>query len=39
LALLDEGNVVLRDGGWYLSAAPTDAEIDAALAAVDRILS
>ena len=39
LALLDEGNFVLPDGRWYLSAAHTDEEIDGTLAAVDRILS
>ena len=39
LALLDEGILVLPDGRWYLSAAHTDKEIDATLAAVERILS
>ena len=36
LALLDEGTLVLPDGRWYLSAAHTDADIDATLAAVER---
>lgn len=38
LALLDEGVLTLSDGRWYLSAAHTDADIDATLAAVERTL-
>lgn len=34
LALLDQGVLVLPDGRWYLSAAHSDADIDATLAAV-----
>lgn len=36
LALLDEGVLVLPDGRWYVSAAHTDADIDATLDAVKR---
>jgi len=36
LALLDEGVLVLPDGRWYLSAAHTEADIDATLAAAER---
>lgn len=39
LALLDEGILVLPDGRWYLSAAHTDDDIDATLAAVERAIS
>lgn len=36
LALLDEGVIVLPDGRWYTSAAHTEADIDATLAAAER---
>jgi glutamate-1-semialdehyde 2,1-aminomutase len=36
LALLDEGVLALPDGRWYLSAAHTDADIEATLAAAAR---
>ena len=36
LALQDEGVLPLPDGRWYLSAAHSDADIDATLAAVER---
>jgi glutamate-1-semialdehyde 2,1-aminomutase len=39
LALLDEGVMVLPDGRWYLSAAHTDDDIDATIAAARRTLS
>ena len=38
LALLDEGVMVLPDGRWYLSTAHSEADIDATLAAVDRVI-
>lgn len=38
LALLDEGVMVLPDGRWYLSTAHSVADIDATLAAVDRVI-
>ncbi len=36
LALLDEGVLVLPDGRWYISAAHTDQDVDATLAAARR---
>lgn len=39
LALLDEGVLPLPDGRWYLSAAHTDADIDATLKAIERAAS
>jgi glutamate-1-semialdehyde 2,1-aminomutase len=39
LALLDEGVLVLPDGRWYLSAAHTEEDIDATLAAARRAVS
>jgi glutamate-1-semialdehyde 2,1-aminomutase len=36
VALLDEGVLVLPDGRWYLSAAHTDADVEATLAAAAR---
>ena len=36
IALLDEGVLALPDGRWYLSAAHTDAEVEATLAAAAR---
>lgn len=38
LALLDEGVLVLPDGRWYLSTAHTDADVEATLAAVRRVV-
>lgn len=38
LALLDEGVIALPDGRWYISAAHTEAEIEATLAAAGRAL-
>ncbi len=37
LALLDQGILVLPDGRWYISAAHSDADVDATLAAVTKI--
>jgi glutamate-1-semialdehyde 2,1-aminomutase len=37
LALLDEGVLVLPDGRWYLSTAHNDADIEATLAAAERV--
>jgi glutamate-1-semialdehyde 2,1-aminomutase len=37
LALLDEGVLALPDGRWYISAAHSDQDIDAALEAASRI--
>jgi glutamate-1-semialdehyde 2,1-aminomutase len=37
LALLDEGVLALPDGRWYISTAHSDADIDATLAAVQRV--
>ncbi len=39
LALLDEGILVLPDGRWYLSAAHSDEDIEATLAAARRVVS
>jgi glutamate-1-semialdehyde 2,1-aminomutase len=39
LALLDEGELVLPDGRWYVSAAHSDEDIGATLAAVDRAIA
>jgi glutamate-1-semialdehyde 2,1-aminomutase len=39
LAMLDEGELVLPDGRWYLSAAHSDEDIEATLASVDRVLT
>jgi glutamate-1-semialdehyde 2,1-aminomutase len=39
LALLDEGVVILPDGRWYISAAHTEEDIDATLAAAQRAVS
>jgi glutamate-1-semialdehyde 2,1-aminomutase len=39
IALLDEGQLVLPDGRWYLSAAHSDEDIEATLAAAERVLS
>jgi glutamate-1-semialdehyde 2,1-aminomutase len=39
LALLDEGILTLPDGRWYLSTAHTSVEIEATLAAADRVFS
>ena len=36
LALLDEGVIVLPDGRWYISAAHTEEDIEATLAAAER---
>jgi glutamate-1-semialdehyde 2,1-aminomutase len=36
LALLDEGVLILPDGRWYVSAAHSDADVDATLAAAGR---
>ena len=36
LALLDEGVMILPDGRWYISAAHSEADIDATLGAVER---
>lgn len=38
LAMLDEGELVLPDGRWYLSAAHSDEDIEATLASVERVL-
>jgi len=38
LALLDEGVLVLPDGRWYLSTAHSDEDIQATLAAAERIV-
>ena len=38
LALLDEGELILPDGRWYLSTAHTDTDIEETLAAVSRVL-
>ena len=38
LALLDEGVLALPDGRWYVSAAHSDEDIDATLAAAERIV-
>jgi glutamate-1-semialdehyde 2,1-aminomutase len=38
LALLDEGVLVLPDGRWYLSVAHSDEDIEATLAAVERVV-
>jgi glutamate-1-semialdehyde 2,1-aminomutase len=38
LALLNEGILTLPDGRWYISAAHSDADVDATLAAVKRVL-
>jgi glutamate-1-semialdehyde 2,1-aminomutase len=38
LALLDEGALALPDGRWYISAAHTDEQIEATLAAAARIV-
>ena len=37
LALLDAGVLTLPDGRWYISAAHSDADIEATLATVDRV--
>jgi glutamate-1-semialdehyde 2,1-aminomutase len=39
LALLDEGVLALPDGRWYISAAHTDQDIQATLAAAERAIS
>jgi glutamate-1-semialdehyde 2,1-aminomutase len=39
LALLDEGVLVLPDARWYLSAAHTEADIEATLLAAERAVS
>jgi glutamate-1-semialdehyde 2,1-aminomutase len=39
LALLDEGVLALPDGRWYLSAAHSDTDIDAALEAATKVSS
>jgi glutamate-1-semialdehyde 2,1-aminomutase len=38
LAMLDEGVMLLPDGRWYLSTAHTDADIEATLAAAERVI-
>ena len=37
LALLDEGILALPDGRWYISAAHSEADVDAALSAASRV--
>jgi len=37
MTMLDEGVSILPEGRWYISAAHTDTDIDATLAAVERI--
>ena len=39
VALLDEGVLILPDGRWYISAAHTEADIDATLQAARRAIS
>ena len=39
LAMLDEGELVLPDGRWYISAAHSDEDIEATLASAERVLA
>jgi glutamate-1-semialdehyde 2,1-aminomutase len=39
LAMLDQGILALPDGRWYISAAHTDADIDATLEAARRVIA
>jgi glutamate-1-semialdehyde aminotransferase len=36
--LLDQGELILPDGRWYLSIAHTDKDVEETLAAVERVL-
>jgi glutamate-1-semialdehyde 2,1-aminomutase len=38
VALLDQGELILPDGRWYLSIAHTDKDVEETLAAVERVL-
>lgn len=37
-AMLDEGELVLPDGRWYISAAHSNEDIEATLASADRVI-
>lgn len=39
LAMLDEGELVLPDGRWYISAAHSDEDIESTLASAERIIA